>query len=273
MVTDSIDSAGRTGGSIGYANDGSVGAITGISTVASPAESAKSGYVAQLAEPIGLQLAAPLTTVNESSSIQLSGSVLLDDQSTYDLPATFITWGILSGPLSIDANGRALAGTVYQSTAATVLGSYATFTATLNLTVLNVNTDDYGTYAGDGIDDAWQVRYFGLPPNANAGPNVDFDRTGQTNLFKYIAGLDPLDNTSIFTLTIASVPGQPGQRNLIFTPIVIGRTYTVKFSPDLNVPWVTLTGTTQSDTGARRIVTDLGATQDQKFYHVEITKP
>ena len=38
--------------------------------------------------------------------------------------------------------------------------------------------------------------------------------TGQTNLFKYIAGLNPLDPNSRFTLAIQPFAAQPGRRNL-----------------------------------------------------------
>ena len=123
-----------------------------------------------------------------------------------------MAWSVASGPLTgISASGLATAGIVYQDTAATAQGSYLGDTGTLALTVRNVNTDDFGMYAADGIDDAWQVQYFGLN-NPNAAPNVDFDHTGQTNLFKYIAGLNPLDG-SRFTLSIAPVAGQPAQKN------------------------------------------------------------
>ena len=93
--------------------------------------------------------------------------------------------------------------------------------------MLYVNTDDLPGYLGDGIDDAWQVQYFGLN-NPQAAPTVDADGTGQTNLFKYIAGLNPLDSNSRFTLTIQAFAAQPGRRNLVFSPRFPDRTYTAK---------------------------------------------
>ena len=136
--------------------------------------------------------------------------------------------------------------------------------------------DNFGTYAGDGVGDDWQVQYFGLPPNANAGPNVDFDGTGQTNLFKYAAGLNPLDPYSRFIVKTAPVPGQPGQQKVIFSPLVLtgGRTYTVNYRTALTSGiWTPLTGATQSDNGAERTVIDPSATGAKKFYQVTITKP
>ncbi|NQW99712.1 hypothetical protein HQ447_03565, partial [bacterium] len=133
-----------------------------------------------------------------------------------------------------------------------------------------------GTYAGDTLDDAWQVQYFGQPPNANAGPLIDPDGDGQTNLFEHTAGLVPTDAASRFFVTIAPVPGLPTRKRIIFEPLVLtaGRTYTVKFSPDLAPgSWTTLTGTTQNDIDDQRTVTDLNATEAKKFYQVEIFKP
>ena len=147
----------------------------------------------------------------------------------------------------------------------------------LALTVLNVNLDNFGTYAGDTLDDAWQVQYFGQPPNANAGPNADFDGTGQTNLFKYIAGLNPLDG-SRFTLSVAPVAGQPAQKNVIFTPRPTDRTYTVTFKTAFKTAfnaatWTPLPGGIVTDNSQQRTVTDPAATGAKKFYHIEITKP
>lgn len=68
-------------------------------------------------------------------------------------------------------------------------------------------------------------------------------------------------------LSIAPVPGLPLQKNIIFTPRFTDRTYVVKFRSDL------ATGTTQSDSGSERTVTDPNATGAKKFYQVEITKP
>ena len=222
----------------------------------------------------GLTLNAASLNVNEGATVQLAAWQLLDDTSLLAVPAASVAWSVASGPLTgISASGLATAGIVYQNTAATAQGSYLGNTGTLGLTVVNVNPDNFGAYAGDGMDDAWQVQYFGQPPNANAGPTADFDHTGQTNLFKYIAGLNPLDG-SRFTLSIAKVPGQPLQRNLTFDPVVAGRSYRVTSKLDLNDPaWNVITVSLPTDNGTTRTVSDLNATQEIKFYRIEITKP
>ena len=103
-----------------------------------------------------------------------------------------------------------------------------------------------------------------------AAPDAD----GQTNAFEFTAGLIPDNPASRFTLSIAPVAGQPTQRKLTFSPLVAGRSYTVKFRPDLTTgAWTTLTGSTQSDAGAERTITDLSASGAVKFYDVQITRP
>jgi len=274
IVTDSVDGGGKRATSANYTNDGSAGGITGVSTVAVPAETVKSGFAAQLYDVTGLVVNAGATTVNETGTLQLAAWQLLDDTSLLAVSATAVTWGVVSGPVSgISTSGLATAGAVYQNTAASVQGTFGGFTGTLSLTVLDTIPDNFGSYAGDGIDDAWQVQYFGLN-NPLAGPNVVTDGSGHTNLFKFTAGLVPFDSNSRFVFSIAPVPAQPAQKNVIFSPLVSGRTYTVKFRTDLATgTWQTLTGTTQNDNGNQRTVTDPGATGAQKFYRIEITKP
>ena len=276
MATEVADAGGRRTTSANYTNDGSAGGITGVSNVAAPAEAAKHGYIGQLYDVTGLTLTAATLNVNEGTTDQLAAWQLLDDATFLAVPAASVAWSVASGPLTgIDVGGLATAGIVYQDSAATAQGIYLGQTGTLGLTVKNVNLDDFGAYAGDGIDDVWQVQYFGPPPNANAGPNVDFDGTGQTNLFKFIAGLNPLDPASRFTLAIQSVPGQPAQKNLIFAPRLTDRTYTVTSKPGLATgSYAPLTNpSAPSDAGPQRTITDLGAGGAAKFYRVEITKP
>jgi len=110
--------------------------------------------------------------------------------------------------------------------------------------------------------------------NPQAAPGFDADGTGRTNLFKYVAGLNPLDPTSRFALRIEDVAGQPNQRKLIFSPIVAGRTYTPVVRTDLACgTWSALTPTAQSKTAGERSVTDLDAIGARKFYRIEIAKP
>ena len=273
IATDTADTGGKRATSASYTNDGSAGAIAGFSTVASPAETMKHGYLGQLYEVTGLTLTAVALNVNEGTTDQLGAWQALDDATFLAVPAASVAWSVASGPLSgISTAGLATAGIVYQDTAATAQGIYLGDAGTLGLTVKNVNPDDFGSYAGDTLDDDWQVQYFGLN-NPNAAPALDPDGDGQTNLFEFTAGLIPTDPQSRFALTIAPVNGQPAQRAVAFTPLVGGRTYVVQFKLSLTDPtWQTLIGATQSDNGATRTVTDTPAAA-AKFYRVQIAKP
>jgi hypothetical protein len=275
LSTDSIDAGGRRSASANYSNDGSAGGVTGVSTVASPAEVAKHGYLGQITEVAALLVSASPTTVNESGTRQLAASQLLDDSSTVALAAG-VAWSIQSGPLSgISSGGLVTAGAVFQNTAATVQGTHAGNSGNLNLTVLDTIADNFGAYAGDGLGDDWQVQFFGPPPNANAAPLADPDSDGQNNLFEFTAGLVPTDSTSVFRMRTELVPGQPLQRRIIFSPRYASRSYGIITSTTLAPGSFTtpLSGGTVSDSGVERTVTDTSATGTVKFYRVEITKP
>ena len=275
IIANSTDGGGKRTASVNYSNDGSMGGVTGISTVAAPAETAKSGYLGQLYEVTAVQVAANPTTMNEGSTQQLAATASLDDGTMLASLASAVSWSVVSGPItSISSSGLATAGHVYEDTAATVRGSFFGASSTLGLSILNTGNDDLGIYAGDGIDDPWQVQYFGQN-NPNAAPGFVSDASGLTNLFKYTAGLVPNDSSSRFVLRNARAPDQPGQMQIVISPRLSDRTYKVKASPTLGsgAVWSDLASFSISDNGTERTITDLDATGASKFYHVEITKP
>ena len=172
---------------------------------------------------------------------------------------------------SVSSSGLATAAIVYQNTNGVARADYLGQFGTLTLTVLNVNNDDFGSYAGDGIDDAWQVQYFGIG-NANAAPTADPDGDGQNNLLEYLAGTSPTNSASAFTLGI-SAPA-PGQRVVSFSPISVGRTYTVEFTTSLTTRnFTAVSPNSVSDSGGGRSVTDANATNSARYYRVRISLP
>ena len=271
VATDTTGSGGGKSTSAAYTNTGAAGGIAGTSV--STNDTAKAGYVAQLTETTSLTLTASPLTVNETATLQLGAWLALDDATFLAVPAASVAWSVTNGPLTIDANGLATGGVVFQNTAATAQGIHLGFTGTLGLTVVNPLPDNFGSYAADGLDDDWQNQYFGQN-NPLAAPTQDPDGDGQTNAFEFTAGLIPIDPASRFTLTLAPVPGQPTQKRAIFSPLVAGRSYSVEYRTSLTSgTWQPLTGTTQSDNGAERTVTDPAATGTQKFYRVNVSKP
>jgi hypothetical protein len=272
-ITTSIDGGGQHATSANYAMDNSVGGIGGISSAS--ADTAKNGYIGELTEVVSITVTSTPSIVNEDATSQLSGTATLDDNSVSVLPGSDIAWASAVYPLaSIDSNGLAMASSVYATTNGAFSGFYLSGSSTGLVAVIDSNPDNYGSYSGDGIPDSWQVQYFGTN-NPNAAPGVDVDGTGQNNLFKYVAGLDPTNPSSIFVLQIASVTGQPTQKNLIFNPEFSGRTYTPQFRTNLvSGAWAPLAGIGGPVTNVNQVtVTDLGATQAQKFYRIDISLP
>lgn len=280
IPADSIDLGGARVQSANYFINGSAVGELGAGSAArstSPSYADKPGFSGGLYYITGLSITSPpSTSLNENASRQLNAAPLADDGTTVGtLSPSGVVWSVVSGPIaSITAAGLATAGTVYQDTAATVKGTAQGLTGQLNLTILNVTSDDFGAYAGDEIDDSWQVQYFGQPPNSKAAPTADPDGDGENNLFEFTAGLIPTDPNSHFILSVTDVAGQSSQRRIVFQPIVGGRTYTVQFTGALTTPinWQPLTGTTQVDNGNQRTVTDPNAAVS-KYYQVQISKP
>ena len=140
------------------------------------------------------------------------------------------------------------------------------------ITVWWADSDD------DGVPDWWTQQYFGHP-TGQAGDlsraTDDASGTGQNNLFKYVAGLDPTNSASVFSLRIDPVNGQPAQKALTFNPMVGGRIYTPELRTNLTFgSWATLTGYSGPTTNGNQVtITDLNAIEAQKFYRIKITLP
>jgi len=266
---------GARNGAGSYTNDGCIGGIAGISTVVSPPETVKAGYLGQLSEVGSLSVTGTPASVNEGGASQLGGAAAMDDDTITALTGSEVAWNAPSWPVSsISASGLALATNVYQNTAGNFSGRYFGVLGSGSLLVLDSLPDNYGTYAGDGLPDSWQNQYFGLD-NPNAAPSVDVTGTGQNNLFKCTAGLDPTNPASVFWLRIEVVAGQPNQKRLLFNPRWTDRTYTPMFRTNLvgGADWTNLLATTVSDNGAERTVTDTNAINNARFYRIQITCP
>lgn len=278
IVPEEVGALGGISSSTTYRQIASAGGIAGISSNPGGA-SARQGFVAQLFEVAGLVLDSPRLTAGENSLFFFNASLLYDDATLTLLPAASVAWSVLSGPLlSITPAGVASTGLVYENTPATVQGQFGAFTATINVTVANTHNDNYGTYAADGLDDAWQVQYFGLD-QPQAAPGVDVNGTGQNNYFKFVAGLVPNGSPGAadarFTVTAQAVAGQPAQRQITFRPLAAGRNYRVQYSLSVgtNAVWNDLTGFLQlPDAGNARTIIDQQATDARRFYRVLITK-
>lgn len=148
-------------------------------------------------------------------------------------------------------------------------GGSSTTTPTLCVTVLTpVEAEQF---------QAWQSQYFNCTTCPRAQPGVDADGTGQNNMFKYVAGLDPTNPASVFVLNIATDTNQPSENDLLFTPLALGRTYTPQFSTNLPggvwLPLTTCTGPVTNNIGTQVTITDTNPIPPQEFYRIEISLP
>ena len=271
-LNDSTDAGGQHAASANYAVDSSIGGFGGISTAGS--DTAKHGYVGQLTEVSSVSVTGTPAQVNECSATQLGGTAAMDDATVTVLAGSEIAWGAPAWPIqTISVSGVATTMAVYANTSATVSGLYLGISGSGSLLVLDSIPDNFGAYAGDGLPDSWQVRYFGLN-NPQAVPAIDTFGTGQNNMFKYVAGLDPTNPASLFTLNIVPNAGMPNREDLVFSPCLADRTYTVLFTSNLLAgAFIPVNCCATNDDGARRTVTDLLATTPCRFYRVRISYP
>ena len=156
-----------------------------------------------------------------------------------------------------------------------LLGGTATNAAVLvdNIRFYSLQTDS----VGDGIPDSWRAQYFpnaeltGTTTNYLSCATCDADGTGQNNLFKYVAGLDPTNPASVFVLQIQDVPNQPTQKNLVYGPIANGCTYVVESTTNLIGGVWSPQAVSAPLTNVNQVtVMDANATSRQKFYRVSI---
>jgi len=132
---------------------------------------------------------------------------------------------------------------------------------------------------GDGIPNWWRQRYFpetlGGATDGFSCATCDADGTGQNNLFKYIAGLNPTNPASVLALQIANVSLPTNQASVLYSPIAVSRTYTLQAATNLaGTAWAPLaTISTLQTNGSQVTATDTNATPPQEFYRVGVSLP
>ena len=274
-----IDGGGLHTTSANYAIDNSIGGIDGISSAS--ADTAKNGYIGQLTEVVSVTVTSTPDSIGSGSTSQLGGAATLDDSSVSVLSGIDVLWSAVGEPYpinSISGAGVLTPADVYVVAPAAlepvVAGYYLGASSTTTVAIYAPDSN------GDGIADWWRQQYFGsvTPTNGSDCAACDSDGTGQNNLFKFIAGLNPTNPASRFVLTIAAVAGQPSEKALTYSPISIGsgQVYTVQFNTNFTggAGYATLTTTSLLTTNGNQVsVNDTQATQTQKFYRVDINLP
>jgi hypothetical protein len=121
----------------------------------------------------------------------------------------------------------------------------------------------------DGIPDSWRLRYFGTIYNQLSVSNADADGTGMNNWQKYLAGLNPVDPTSVLNEGMDQAVAQSPQDAVVCWPSVSGQTYIIKRSSTLFPPqWVNIS--TNTGDGTYMEIHD-ASSGDHRYY--EVTTP
>ena len=96
-------------------------------------------------------------------------------------------------------------------------------------------------------------------------------RTGQNNLFKYVASLNPTNSASVF---VFSIQNANGQKSLTYGPIAAGRTFAPQFRTNLvGGTWGALTFTGPTTNNNQVTIIDVNTTQTTRFYRISISIP
>ena len=270
-----LDGGGGMAASANYALHGSLGGIAGTAMAAAPQSVARHGYMGQLTEIADVTLTGTPATVAEETATQLSGAAVHHDGILTRLAGADIAWDAPAWPLAaIDASGLATAAIVYRDTPGPFSGTYRGVPGAGKVLVLDVDPDNFGAYAGDGLPDDWQVEHFGTD-NPDAHPDADPTRTGQSTGFRFVAGLCPTNPAERFVFEIHPVPGQPLQKNMVFAPVADGRNYTVLAQTNLPAgAWTELETASEPEiVGDQATITDSEAVEPVKFYGIRIRWP
>jgi len=196
-----------TGGD--FVLDASLGDGGGIASAG--AAVLKAGYAGQLYDLAGLSVTASPPSVVEGGTRQLAAAAGYDDGTAGPLDGTPL-WSVVSGPLSgVSGSGLATAGPVWQDTPAAARATLGALTGSVALLVLNVDPDNYGLYAADGLPDQWQVESFG-EENPDGVPAADPDEDDVPNSGEYAADTNPNDDTSYLRLTAVTPEGAAAMR-------------------------------------------------------------
>jgi hypothetical protein len=119
---------------------------------------------------------------------------------------------------------------------------------------------------GDGMDDQWELDYFGTLARDATG---DYDSDGGTDLNEFLAGTDPTDPTSVFRARIVH-SGPAAQTPVITWPAVPGKSYQIQFKNDLNdASWQNFNGNVIL-LGNQGSAYDLVPAAGQRFYRIVI---
>jgi hypothetical protein len=116
------------------------------------------------------------------------------------------------------------------------------------------------TEVADGLDDAWELTYFGDLDETDSG---DFDGDGTDNLTEFRLGLIPNDGSSRFAAT-------SGTAGALTWPSVTGVTFTIERSPSLASGSWTVLEAAFAGTAGTATYTDPAPPTGRAFYRIRL---
>jgi Tol biopolymer transport system component len=126
-----------------------------------------------------------------------------------------------------------------------------------------------GDSDGDGMDDDWEIRWFGDLTRDGTG---DYDGDGVTDLDEFRTGTDPIDEDSVVRVSlIEAIPS--GAVRLIW-PSVPGHTYVMQAKADLgSIDWENLPGSVTATGTITSVDLNPESVCGHRYYRVLVTVP
>jgi hypothetical protein len=220
-------------------------------------------------DPKSIEVRSAVNSLPEGNSVQLKAIVRCDDDS-YLANGYAVHWLAASGPIVGSGGGWFTAQPVYRDTQAIAQATVFSLSGQRTLTILNSDPDNFGIYAGDDIDDAWQVAHFGLS-NSWGLAGADFDGDGGDNYYEFTAGTDPLSASDFFSLkTIKRSAGV----DVGIGPLSTNRTYTVERAHQLTAgSWAGFTNIALAAPTSLVVIANADSGTNTAFYRVAIYYP
>lgn len=265
--------ASESGGVVAEVSVGDI-ASGAVSDVTTGGVQVKNNYIGQLYDITGIELESAQATIPEGETSQLNVAFAMDDGTMLGFGAAVLDWTVDAELVEIDADTRvATARPVYKDETTSVAVRLGELESnSLALQISDVDADNYLGYGSDGLDDVWQIGFYGLPPNANASPDFDSDGDGYDNAKEYLLGFSPVDGNDYFQATIA-LGDEPGLVDLVINRVIPERLYTVKLGSDLKTYPTEVATIDVSTTETGRRIEGISLSGDTTFLRVEVAKP
>lgn len=125
----------------------------------------------------------------------------------------------------------------------------------------------------DGMDDGWEIQYFGAAGVSAGSATDDWDDDGFIDLHEFIAGTDPTNDLSRFVVEVPSEGGLGGGVILNWTGIT-SRWYAVEGCTGLASPvaWVGLPGATQMPGVAGTMSYTVDVQRVERYFRVGVRR-